>query len=96
VLVPIAPHALSNRPIVLPDSSEIVIEIVRGRDITVNFDMQTLCQPDAARPHPHPALAARDHLPAPGRLELLQHAARKTALERVPVHGREDLTGEHF
>ncbi|MBJ7314031.1 NAD kinase [Rugamonas sp. CCM 8940] len=41
VLVPIAPHALSNRPIVLPDSSEIVIEIVRGRDISVNFDMQT-------------------------------------------------------
>jgi NAD+ kinase len=41
VLVPIAPHALSNRPIVLPDSSEIQIEIKRGRDITVNFDMQT-------------------------------------------------------
>ena len=41
VLVPIAPHALSNRPIVLPESSEIVVEIVRGRDITVNFDMQT-------------------------------------------------------
>jgi NAD+ kinase len=41
VLVPIAPHALSNRPIVLPDSSEIQVEIVRGRDITVNFDMQT-------------------------------------------------------
>jgi NAD+ kinase len=41
VLVPIAPHALSNRPIVLPESSEIVIEIVRGRDISVNFDMQT-------------------------------------------------------
>ncbi|MGO4379057.1 NAD kinase [Pseudoduganella sp. RAF19] len=40
-MVPIAPHALSNRPIVLPDSSEIVIEIKRGRDITVNFDMQT-------------------------------------------------------
>lgn len=41
VLVPIAPHALSNRPIVLPDSSQIVVEIVRGRDISVNFDMQT-------------------------------------------------------
>jgi NAD+ kinase len=41
VLVPIAPHALSNRPIVLPESSEIVIEINRGHDITVNFDMQT-------------------------------------------------------
>jgi NAD+ kinase len=40
-LVPIAPHALSNRPIIVPDSSEIVIEIVSGRDISVNFDMQT-------------------------------------------------------
>ncbi|MFC5476411.1 NAD kinase [Paraherbaspirillum soli] len=42
VLVPIAPHALSNRPIVIPDSSEIVIEVVNGRDISVNFDMQSL------------------------------------------------------
>jgi NAD+ kinase len=41
VLVPIAPHALSNRPIVVPDSSKIVVEIVGGRDISVNFDMQT-------------------------------------------------------
>jgi len=41
VLVPIAPHSLSNRPIVVPDSSEIVVEIVNGRDISVNFDMQT-------------------------------------------------------
>ncbi len=41
VLVPIAPHALSNRPIVVPDSSEIVIEIMGGRDISINFDMQT-------------------------------------------------------
>lgn len=41
VLVPIAPHALSNRPIVLPDSSRIEIEIMRGRDTSVNFDMQT-------------------------------------------------------
>ncbi|MES2323532.1 MAG: NAD kinase [Pseudomonadota bacterium] len=41
VLVPIAPHALSNRPIVVPDSSEIVVEIVSGRDASVNFDMQT-------------------------------------------------------
>ena len=41
VLVPIAPHALSNRPIVLPDHSTIVITIVAGRDVSVNFDMQT-------------------------------------------------------
>jgi len=40
-MVPIAPHALSNRPIVLSDTSEIVIEIVNGRDISLNFDMQT-------------------------------------------------------
>ncbi len=40
-LVPIAPHALSNRPIVLPESSLIEIEIIRGRDISINFDMQT-------------------------------------------------------
>ncbi|HEY0060712.1 MAG TPA: NAD kinase [Telluria sp.] len=40
-LVPIAPHALSNRPIVVPDSSEIVVEIVSARDASVNFDMQT-------------------------------------------------------
>lgn len=42
VLVPIAPHALSNRPIVLSDTSTIEIEIMGGRDISVNFDMQSL------------------------------------------------------
>lgn len=41
VLVPIAPHALSNRPIVVPEASEIVVEIINGRDTSVNFDMQT-------------------------------------------------------
>ena len=42
VLVPIAPHTLSNRPIVLSHSSEIAIEIVSGRDASANFDMQSL------------------------------------------------------
>jgi NAD+ kinase len=42
VLVPIAPHTLSNRPIVLPDASEITIELVSGRDASANFDMQSL------------------------------------------------------
>jgi NAD+ kinase len=41
VLVPIAPHALSNRPIVLPDDSKVGIQIVAGRDVNVNFDMQS-------------------------------------------------------
>jgi NAD+ kinase len=42
VLVPIAPHTLSNRPIVLPDTGEVAIEIVAGRDASANFDMQSL------------------------------------------------------
>ena len=42
VLAPIAPHTLSNRPIVLPDTSKISIEIVSGRDASANFDMQSL------------------------------------------------------
>ena len=42
VLVPIAPHDLSNRPIVLPDSGDISIQIVAGRNASVNFDMQSL------------------------------------------------------
>ena len=41
-LVPIAPHDLSNRPIVVPDDGEVAIEIVAGRDASVNFDMQSL------------------------------------------------------
>ena len=42
VLAPIAPHTLSNRPIVLADASEISIEVVAGRDASANFDMQSL------------------------------------------------------
>ena len=42
VLVPIAPHALTARPIVIPDSADISIEIAGGREVSVNFDMQTL------------------------------------------------------
>jgi len=42
VMVPIAPHTLSNRSIVLPDTSQIAIEVVSGRDASANFDMQSL------------------------------------------------------
>ena len=42
VIVPIAPHTLSNRPIVLADIGEITVEIVAGRDASANFDMQSL------------------------------------------------------
>jgi NAD+ kinase len=42
VLVPIAPHTLSNRPIVLANVAEVAIEIVAGRDASASFDMQSL------------------------------------------------------
>ncbi len=42
VLVPIASHTLSNRPIVLPDQGEVCIGIVAARDASANFDMQSL------------------------------------------------------
>jgi len=42
VMVPIAPHTLSNRPIVLANSSKIAIEVVSGRDASASFDTQSL------------------------------------------------------
>ncbi len=42
VLVPIAPHTLSNRPIVLSSKAQIAIEIVAGRDASASFDTQSL------------------------------------------------------
>jgi NAD+ kinase len=42
VLVPIASHTMSNRPIVLPDAAEVRITVVAGRDASANFDMQGL------------------------------------------------------
>ena len=42
VMVPIAPHTLTNRPIVLADAAEIAVEIVAGRDVSANFDMQSI------------------------------------------------------
>ena len=41
LLAPIAPHSLSNRPIVLPQDSITIIEVVDGREVIVNFDMQS-------------------------------------------------------
>jgi NAD+ kinase len=41
LLAPIAPHSLSNRPIVLPQDSVTIIEVVNGLDVIVNFDMQS-------------------------------------------------------
>jgi len=52
VLVPVAPHTLSNRPIALPDNVEIEIELTEVRDASAYFDMQsysTLAPSDLVR-----------------------------------------------
>ena len=40
VLVPVAPHTLSNRPIALPDNVTVEIELTDMRDASAHFDMQ--------------------------------------------------------
>ena len=41
LMVPIAPHTLSNRPIALPDACKIDITVTGGREVSANFDMQS-------------------------------------------------------
>ncbi len=40
VLVPICPHTLSNRPIVLSDRSQVEVVLQKGEGAFVNFDVQ--------------------------------------------------------
>ncbi len=41
LLVPVAPHTLSNRPIALPDGVEVEIELTDVRDASAHIDMQS-------------------------------------------------------
>jgi NAD+ kinase len=41
VLVPVAPHALTNRPIVVSDSSMVEVRVIRGKGSRVHFDGQS-------------------------------------------------------
>jgi NAD+ kinase len=41
LMVPVAPHALTYRPVVCPDTSEIHVEVVRGRDAGLHCDGQS-------------------------------------------------------
>lgn len=59
-LVPVAPHALTHRPIALADLATVTIEIVRGSDATVHCDGHAhmpLSEGDRVviRRAPHPA-----------------------------------------
>lgn len=40
-LVPISPHTLSNRPIVIPSKSLVEVVLIRGANARVNFDVQS-------------------------------------------------------
>ena len=40
-LVPISPHALTNRPIVVGDSERVVVTLTRGRDAAIHWDGQS-------------------------------------------------------
>ena len=59
-----------------PTRGEVAIEIVAGRDASVNFDMQSLASLLHGDRDPRAPLGAPGALPASARLELLRHAAR--------------------
>jgi NAD+ kinase len=68
LLVPVAPHALTNRPIAIADTSTISIRLLRGKDAGVHCDGQAhfpLAESDAViiRRSTHPArfLHPEDH-----------------------------------
>ncbi len=44
VLVPVAPQALSNRPIVLPDHAVVELHVIDGRNPRINCDMQNFAE----------------------------------------------------
>jgi NAD+ kinase len=78
VMVPIAPHNLSNRPIVLSDAQEVTIEVVGGRgDASANFRHAVL----KSLQHGDRILVTRAdhsvHFLHPKGLELLRHPAQK-------------------
>lgn len=80
LMAPIAPHTLSNRPIVLSDQTEVMMEVVGGRDVSANFDMQSLASLLQLRSHLRAPLGLQRALSAPRGLELLFHAAQEAGL----------------
>jgi NAD+ kinase len=44
-LVPISPHTLSNRPVVIPSGCDVRIKLLRGNNARVNFDVQSFFDP---------------------------------------------------
>ena len=83
-LVPIAPHALTHRPIAVPDSSTIEITVSRGRDAGRPLRRPGALRSRRRRSRDGSPRAAHRALPASGASRLLRDAAREAALERNP------------
>ena len=81
-LVPVCPHTLSNRPIVVGSESEIEIMILKAADARAHFDSHSHHELKERDTHPGAALPAFDPAAAPARAQLLPHAPGKAALER--------------
>ena len=84
VLTPLAPHALTNRPLVLPASSHILLKPVvdPSSDPVLTFDGQygvPLAADDLVRSRARPA---RAQAAAHHRAHALRHAARKAQVGR--------------
>ena len=79
-LVPIAPHDLSNRPIVRARQRRGAGRDRRRPRRERELRHAVAHQPGARRPHPRAPLRRPGALPASARLELLRHAARQAAL----------------
>jgi NAD kinase len=81
--VPLCPHALTNRPILVGDRNEIEIRIVHATDSRAHFDGQVtadLKNGDTVR------IRRSEYsicLAAPTGLQLLRDAAPEAALERA-------------
>jgi len=90
VLVPVAPHTLSNRPITLPDSVVVEIELTDLRDASAHFDMQLFSplQPgDVVRAHLSQDRVTLLHPSGYNYFETLRHKLHWNVLSGEP-YGR--------
>ena len=90
VLVPVAPHTLSNRPIALPDSVEIEIELTEVRDGAAYFDMQSfskLAPGDLVRVRRSPHFATLLHPAGYNHFATLRQKLHWNVMSSDP-HGR--------
>ena len=90
-LVPVCPHTLSNRPIVVSSECRDRGPHPQARRCARAFRQPFALRAAGRRPHPRAALPAHHPPAASGRAQLLPHAAREAALERDALDGREPI-----